>query len=47
MGGGRSQVVGVHEGLTVYTWMIGIYRKRYKMTLLEKNRKGGSRLHND
>ena len=27
MGGGRSRLVGVHAGLTVYTRIIGIYRK--------------------
>ena len=25
MGGGRSRVVGAHGGLTVYTWMFGMY----------------------
>jgi len=41
MGGGRSLVVGAHGGLTVYTWMFGIYviyRKGMRW------RKGGSRL---
>ena len=25
MGGGHSRVVGAHGGLTVYTWVFGIY----------------------
>ena len=44
MGGSRSRVVGAHGGLTVYTWMFGIFVIYRKGMRWRTNSKGVSRL---
>ena len=44
MGGSRSRGVGAHGGLTVHTWMFGIFVIYRKGMRWRKNSKGGSRL---